>query len=82
MEITEFITTYAIVGVFLSAILEVISRKFGAGGTRMKMITVIFSLGVGGLFVWLQSTPFFPTVLTILASASAVYAFFFNKKAE
>lgn len=82
-NITQFITTYAIVGVLLSAVLEFISRKFDAGGSKMKFISVFFSLAVAGFFVWVKSTPWFPTFLTILSSASAVYALFFNnKKAE
>lgn len=82
-NITQFITTYAIIGVLLSAVLEFISRKFGADGAKMKFISIFFSLALAGIFVWIKNAPWFPTFLTILSSASAVYALFFNnKKAE
>jgi hypothetical protein len=80
MDITTFFTTFAIVGIALSAVLEVISRKFGVGSTKMKLISIGLALVLAGAYYFASNASWFPTFLTILGSASTFYAFVFNKK--
>lgn len=69
----------AIVGVVLSFLIEVINRKFGIGGARAKALTILLALSVGTIYVWLRSTPYWQTILTVLMAASTVYAFIIKK---
>lgn len=71
----------AIVGVFLSFLLEAISSsRLRTNPLIMKGLTIGLSLIVSGVYVWLKSTPYFVTVMTILTAASTVYAFLFNRR--
>lgn len=70
----------AIVGAVLSVCIESIGKFFPTKPAITKLVTIALAFVVGGGYVWLKSTPYLPTVLTVLASASTVYAFVFNKK--
>lgn len=76
MEITE-ILNLVIVGAFLSALLEVITKHLSS--TLSKFATIGSALVIGGVYTWLMSTPYAETVFGILGSASLVYALFIKK---
>lgn len=78
MDINEFLGI-AIVGALLSVIIEMVTANI-SDPRKTKVITIMLALVVAGAYVWLRSTSFFPTVLTVLGTASIVYGFFFNKK--
>jgi len=68
-----------IVGALLTAVVSWIKAKWGTEGTETKVLTIVLALVVGGLYVWLRSTSFFPTVVLVLTTSSTVYALFVNK---
>jgi hypothetical protein len=78
MNITEFIAI-AVVGAILSVIVQIIKEAFGTESNKTKLITIALSLVVGGLYVWVRSTPYFETTLLVLTCASAVYALVLKK---
>lgn len=78
MNITEFIAI-AVVGAILSVIVQIIKEAFGTESNTTKLITISLALVVGGLYVWIRSTPYFETALLVLTSASAVYALVIKK---
>lgn len=73
MDITDFLAI-AVVGAFLSLVVQVIKEAFGTESNTTKLITIGLALVVGGVYVWLRSTPFFETAVLVLTSASTVYA--------
>lgn len=77
MEIQELLSI-SIVGGLVSVLLERITNDIENKNTS-KLLVIVASLVFGGVYVWVRSTPYFATVLTILASSSAVFAFFFNR---
>lgn len=70
----------AVVGAVLSVIIEAIGQFFATSPAVTKAVTVGLCIAVGSAYVWLQSTPYLATVLTVLAASSTVYAFVFNRK--
>lgn len=68
-----------VIGVLVSAVMEWISSKYGVGGTKAKLLTVVFSIVVGAVYVGLSHTVWWTTILGILAAASTTYALAFNK---
>ena len=70
----------AVVGAILSVVIESLGQVFATRPQITKILTLVLCLVVGSLFVWLKGTPYFATVMLVLASASTVYAFVFNKK--
>lgn len=79
ININEFLAI-AVVGGLLSVIFEFINSSYPSNPFKTKLLVIGLSLAVGAFYVWLRSTPYFATVLTILGAASTVYALFFNKK--
>lgn len=79
MNIDEFLGI-GIVGALLSVAFELIKGKYPSSPNKSKGLIILLSLIVGGLYVWVRETPYFPTVLGVLGGASAVYSLFFNKK--
>lgn len=75
MTIVEFIAI-AVVGAFLSLVIEVIKEAFGTSSNVTKLLTIVLALIVAGAYVWVRSTPYFETVVLVLTCASTVYAFF------
>lgn len=63
-----------IVGVGLSIALEGIKKLTGTSGIKMKAITLGLALVVGSVYVFLANTPYWTTIISVLASASLVYA--------
>lgn len=78
MDIQNFLAI-TIIGAILSFIIELVNRKFSASAWQSKAITVTLALIVGAVFIWVQSTSFYPTFITILGSASIVYGFILKK---
>ena len=68
-----------IVGAFLSAFIHVVKKSFGEDSGKTKMFTVMMSLFIGGFYMWVRDTDFFQTVILVLTSASACYAFFLKE---
>ncbi len=73
MNITE-ILAITIVGAALSIVIQIIKTQFGTESGATKLLTLGLAVVVGGLYVWIRSTPYFETALLVLTSASAVYA--------
>jgi len=80
MEIQSFLQI-AIVGVFLSFVIELVTLKIHKPVVT-KIITVALALATAGVFVWIKNTAYFQTVITVLGTASIVYGFLLNKKTE
>jgi hypothetical protein len=69
----------SIVGVALSFLIEVIKSHYGTESSATKGITLTLAIVFGTGYYFLQVTPFFPTVIGVLAVASTFYAFFLKK---
>lgn len=74
MDINAFLGI-AIVGVALSGVVQLMKLKFGTSGWQTKALTVVLALVVAGGYVWIKDTPYFETVILVLTTTSAVYAF-------
>lgn len=77
MEIGAFLGI-GIVGAGVSALLEFIKAK-SSSDLNMKSVAIVVSLFVGTVYWVVADTVYYETVLGVLASASTVYALFFNK---
>lgn len=73
MGITEFIAI-GVVGAFLSLVVQVIKEAFYTESSVTKLITIALALVVGGVYVWVRSTPYFETAIMVLMAASTVHA--------
>lgn len=78
MNIENFLGI-AIVGVIFSLAVQFIKNKFGTSSNGTKLITVSLAVVIAGIYVWIQSTPYFETVITVLGVASTIYAFFLKE---
>lgn len=65
-----------IVGAALSAIIEGIKSRYGTSSWATKVLTILLSIVVGLVYVWLAGTGVWVSILGVLAAASTVYAFF------
>lgn len=74
MEVNDFIGI-AIVGAALSVVIQGIKNRFGTESGETKALTIFLALIVGAAYVAIRSTSYFETVILVLSSASAVYAF-------
>lgn len=79
MDINDFLGI-SVVGALLSLTIEGLTNKLGTERWATKVITLVLAVFIGGVYVWLRSTPWFPTVITVLGVASIVYGFFLNTK--
>lgn len=75
MDVNTFIQI-GIVGVGLSALVEVIKQRFGTGSFLTKFITIVLAIALGAAFFFLQGTPLFTSIVAILGFATVFYAFF------
>lgn len=64
----------AIVGAVLAVVVQGLKNWLGTDSWQTKLMTIILALVVGGIYVWLQSTVYYQTVLIVLGAASTVYA--------
>ena len=69
-----------IVGAVLSLIIEWIKGKYGPSSIGSKLITILLSIAIGAGYVYIRSTPWFPTIVTVLTTSSAVYALFLKPR--
>lgn len=74
MQIADFVGI-TIIGAILSIVVQIIKTQFGTESNTTKLLTLGLALIIGGGYVWLRSTSYFETVIIVLGSASAVYAF-------
>lgn len=79
MNISDFLNI-GIIGAFLSVIIEMIQRIFGTGSAATKSISILLAVGIGSAYYFLSTTPWWPSVLGVLAASSTVYALVFNSK--
>lgn len=70
----EDVIGVGIVGGALAAIVQMIKGKFGIESNQTKILVVALSVIVGGLYVFARSTPWYTTILGVLAASQAVYA--------
>lgn len=70
-----------IVGGIVTLLVDAVKAKAGNRPNVVKGITIVFSLMFGTVYVLIRETSWFPTVLSVLASATTIWAFFL-KKAE
>lgn len=77
MSIDNFLAI-GIVGVFLSLAIQIIKKVFGTSNSKTKVITIILAVAVGSFYYFLKDTIYWQTIIGVLASASTVYALFFN----
>lgn len=80
MDIQNFLAI-AVVGVFLSLIIEIITKKI-SNPPVTKLVTIMLAILVAGVYVWVKDTSYFQTVVLVLGTASTVYGFFLNKKTD
>lgn len=73
MDIQTFLQI-GIVGAALSGFVQLIKEKYGTQGFGTKIITVVLALLFSTAFVFLKDTAFWPTIITILGTASTIYA--------
>lgn len=77
MEISAFLGI-GIVGGVLSLVVEYIKAK-STDELNLRTLVIALSLVVGSVYWVVAGTVYYETVLGVLASASTVYALFFNK---
>lgn len=70
----------AIVGSALAIAIQFIKTKYGIESTKTKVITLGLSVVLGGAVYFLSQTPWWQTILGVLASASTFWAFFLKNK--
>ena len=75
----ENFLSISIIGVIVSGIIELVTRIADTRPLVSKFVAVGVSLVIGTGYYFLSSAVWFPTVLTILAIASAVHALFLTK---
>lgn len=69
-----------IVGAFVSVVLNILKAKYGSlKSNKSKLVLLLLSLGIGGIYHILEQTGTLATAYIILATSSTVYAFFFKK---
>ena len=81
MELTD-ILSLTVVGVALSTTINLVKEKFKTSTNGSKAITVLLSLAVGGAYAWLKKADLLESTVSVLASASTVYALLLKKSDE
>ncbi len=71
--------TIGIIGVVASILMEGIKKVFGTSGLSSKIAIVVLSIVLGGGYYFLKDTNLWVSIIGVLSSASAVYAFFIKK---
>lgn len=64
-----------VVGVLLSMVIEFLKRKLGTKSGWTKLLTVVLAIVVGAAIYFLEGSEFWTTTISVLTTASAVYAF-------
>jgi len=79
--LTDF-STIAILGVAASLVIELITRIFGTDTLASRLVTLVVAVVIATGYVLLSTALWWPTFITILGVASAVYAFFLKGKSS
>ena len=66
----------AVVGSALAMAIQFIKGKYGLDSAKTKALTLGLAVLLGGSYYFLSQTPWWQTILGVLASASTVWAFF------
>jgi len=80
-DITDFVGI-AIVGTLLSLAQQWINKKYDLSSTLNRALIVALSLVVGVLYFALRATPWWSTIVGVLAASSTVYALFLKKPSD
>lgn len=78
MQIEDFLGI-GLVGILLSLGVDWAKKKFGTETNTTKAITVGLSIVVGLVYVYFRTTVWWTTILSILGTASTVYALILKK---
>lgn len=78
MELLNEFLSIGIVGTMLSLGIQWVQDRYGYEGNTTKAIAVVGSIVLGGFVVVLGSTPYWASVVGVLAAASLVYSFVFS----
>jgi len=70
----------AVVGSALAMAIQFIKSKFGLDSIKTKALTLGLAVILGGGYYFLSQTPWWQTILGVLASASTFWAFFLKEK--
>lgn len=70
-----------VVGALMSFLIQSIKNKFGDTSMSTKILTVVLSIVVGAGYSFARNTVYWTTILTVLGSASTVYALFLKPSA-
>jgi hypothetical protein len=81
MEITDFLGI-TVVGILLSLAVQLLKEKWPAKPVVVKLLTLTFSVLVGGAYWFLRDTPIWPTIIGVLTTASAVWALLLKNDAK
>ena len=78
MQIQDFLQIL-VVGAALSLLIQFVKNKWSLNAAGVKGFTLALSLVIGVGYVLLRDTPFWQTIVSILMTASTVWAFFMNE---
>ena len=81
MDITNFLGI-AIVGIFVSVIINALKNIFKTGSLANKAITLVFCVAFATGYWFLSKASYWETVVGILAAASTFYAFVLKNDSE
>lgn len=65
-----------VVGVLLSTLIDSIKTRFGTTSNYTKILTVALAVIIGTLYYFFRGTPYWATLVAILAISQTIYAFF------
>lgn len=75
-SLTVTIVNFAIVGGFVSIVMQVLRSAFNIGQAGSKLMLLALALAFGGGVVFLADTSLWPTILAVLGGASTAYGLF------
>ena len=73
------LTSYIIIGVAVSAIVQFLKKKFGTESQTTLIIVIVLSILAGSVYFVVKDSGYFENVLTILAFAGATYTYILQK---
>lgn len=75
MDNIQIFLELSVVGALVAAAFQALKSRY-TDPARLKAAVAVVSVVIAAFFVWLQSTPWLPTVMTILTTSQFVWAFF------
>jgi len=73
------LTSYIIIGVAVSAIVQFLKKKYGTESNQTMVIVIGLSILAGSLYFFIKDSGYFENILTILAFAGATYTYVLKK---